>query len=380
MHMLKFFYCLFLILLSLNTLATPANHSACAFILNNQFTQSGVAPSPFGISTAALPFEIDENGKTIIMNPTANFTSSENGRLETFTIRIPDYSKLAPAQHPRNGGRLVSGSQIPTKEVFIRIRRDSDGNLQEIETDANVSDAEMRAQVEGYRRYLETLSSAHPDQYEEWLRNFPPQIQAATINQETGRYDPGLLKRLPTPFYLFKGKVAEFDVANGYCRPSSLVTNYLINPDDPDAIFSEKSVDVNLCRDVYDFFQNPANADAHACYKTSLNRSLVDNVFKKYLDPNHRDHYEQLGLFDSQYENEMPLPPRFSNLPFNENMQTLLTTNINRLMNTSPVINAHNILHICYERGLREIIEDDALWAQPGGVSTSGAPAGTIQQ
>lgn len=313
------------------------------------------SPQRLGTGTfgAPLPFRIKPDG-TLEKKDFADVRTEDGGKTQIFSMTIPGYSGLS-----------INGTKIETPDTIVEytVTRDDKGRITHVRNAPKLTTA-----------HLQELHQMQIDMYNESVPEAIRKANDAAMG-EGKSYEP--------PFSAYKGQSVSFDYKEDNCYPSRAQHEIYLQPKADGESHSLTVLDTQLCRDINEFVK--ANPEASACFRKDIN-DRMNMIFKKHA-PKYEDEgksmmafgggfggfggYGGMGIggfggmsmmgsmaYQSIAANVLRTEPDFIKYMDDKNY----LENARRFGN-SPVMNGQRILQNCFDVGVRDVIEDEELWA-----------------
>lgn len=322
-------------------------------------------PGGFG---APMPFRIKPDG-SLEKKDFADLKTEDGGKRQIFSMTIPGYSGVDV-----NGAKL----EFPDTVYEYVVERDDKGRIIKISS--------------GARLPTSRLKEMHKMQVDMYNENVPEHVR----NMNDSIMGEG--KSFVPPFTAYKGQSLSFDYNGDKCYPSQAQYENYLEPKADGETHSSTVLDTHLCRDINEFLK--VNPEASACFRKDINERM-NMIFKKHA-PKYESEAKGLMGFGGTYGGfggyggigmGMGLGG-FGGMAYNSIAMNVLNTqseyikdlndqgyleNARRLGN-SPVMNGQRILQNCFDVGVRDVIEDEELWATGQAQQSSGEGASSAER
>lgn len=343
--------------LSLYTFSLMTSYAAVDYSRCQAFVGSPAARGGMGValgSPAIFGFKIKDDG-SIEKEDYADIKTEDGGKTQIISYEIPNSPFMFP-----------SGTEVKSEKMEIRytIKRDDKGKIIEIYEGGNATTAQLermkKQQLEFYKEHTPEEIRKHNDEF---------------MGGEDKKYEP--------PFMAYKGRAIKFKFNNDKCIPSEIIGENYTEPKADGAVFSGVQMDIDLCRDVNDFLR--ANPEASACFRKDIN-DRMGMIFKKHAPKFNAETQAMMdyagdfggmggyggfgmmggGGFSTMNSLAYSTPAMLvlgSDETFLKGLNDEGYIEMKRRISNTPIINGQRLLQSCFDYGVREIIEDESLWA-----------------
>ncbi len=364
----RYLFVLFALVTTSAQVLSATDYSRCQNFMHPSSFNGGA-----GIGLGMSPvfgFSIKDDG-TIQKADFADIKTENAGKTQIISYELPGMPYA-----------YASGAEVksePMKMQYI-IKRDDKGRIIEIYEGGGATTAQ-----------LERLKKMQDDYYRQ---NTPEEVRKRldeTMGGEDKKYEP--------PFMTYKGRSIKFRFKDDKCVPSHVSGESYIQPKADGATISTTQLDLDLCRDVNEFLK--ANPEASACFRKDINERM-GMIFKKHAPKFEAEAsglmgfgagfggfggyggfgslgYGGYGMGGNLAYSSPAMLVMGSDESFLKGLNDEGYIELKRRMGNSPVINGQRLLQSCFDQGVRDILEEDDLWAQsrPQGGNSSDQDAQT---
>jgi hypothetical protein len=310
-----------------------------------------------------FPFKIKADG-TLEKKDFADLRTEDGGKTQIFSITLPGYNGYTV-----DGAKLVT----PDSTVEYTVRRDDKGRIIEISNGPKMTNSQLK--------------QMHQIQIDYYNENVPEEVRKRN-DQMMGEG-----KTFEPPFVAHKGQTLTFDYRGDKCFPNQAKMESYLEPKVDGKSSSTTTLDTPLCRDINEFIK--ANPEASACFRKDINERM-GMIFKKHA-PKYENETNQmmgyglgfggfgsygggfsgiggLGMMGGMAYQSIASNVMLSNPEWTKNLNDQGYLENARRFGSSPVMNGQRILQNCFDVGIRDVIEDEELWAK---VNSTGASTGS---
>ena len=306
-------FALFIWALFLLNNAVATDYSKCMNFLDPR-TSHAPPGSSYSAPNKILFFRLRDNGKVEPNSQVLSYTIDKNKKQEVVNSTLPAFALSMD---------LIREDIDPVKDirsVKSIIQRDENGNIIEIRRDLNLSSTDLKRIKNRQEKFWKQKNKANPN-----AKNYYPPV-----------------------FSTLSHHVTKFEARNGQCVPVESQSLFLTEPKKNGKTATYTHFNLNLCKDIKDFFQK--NPDAESCFRRDLNRkmtSIFSKYSSKYLHPAQKP--------SSLYSFSQSLERQIDKFAY---MRELGDKNRGK----SPVIAGNMILQKCRDIGLGPFLNDPSIW------------------